>query len=173
MFKNYIPDQICDNFSQIDFRYLISNGYRNLIIDVDNTIIKIDEIIVNDKTKRTIQIARNHGIKEICLLSNVGIRSNRKIKRINSIAEQLNVDYYICAFWPRIKPHPEPFNKALGSMENATIDNTAVIGDQILSDIVGGNKLGFYTILVKPLGPDHPITFWKRWLEKILIKRFY
>jgi predicted HAD superfamily phosphohydrolase YqeG len=30
-------------------------------------------------------------------------------------------------------------------------DNTAVVGDQIFTDIFGGNKLGLYTVLVDPI----------------------
>lgn len=40
-------------------------------------------------------------------------------------------------------------------MMEAQPAQTAIIGDQLFTDIAGGNKLGLYTILVRPLGPDH------------------
>ena len=52
------------------------------------------------------------------------------------------------------------------------MNNVAIIGDQIMTDINMGNRLGMKTILVDPLGEkDLKITFFNRLMEKIVLKR--
>ena len=43
---------------------------------------------------------------------------------------------------------------------NVTIEETVVIGDQLFTDVLGGNRLGFYTILVVPVAQTD--GFWTR-----------
>ena len=51
--------------------------------------------------------------------------------------------------------------------------NTAVIGDQIFTDILGGNRLELFTILVTPISTKEFIgTRFTRKLEKLVLKRF-
>ena len=52
-------------------------------------------------------------------------------------------------------------------------DNTLVIGDQIFTDVWGGNRLGIKTILVVPVSDrDEWITWIKRGIERLVIRLY-
>ena len=69
-----------------------------------------------------------------------------------------------------IKPLPFAFRQAL-RLENAKASETCVIGDQLFTDILGGNMLGMRTILVAPLSAtDLPHTLLLRRLEALVLK---
>lgn len=170
MFEDCVPDLVLLHISQIDWQTLCESGIEFLIIDVDNTIALRKSIEVSITITDAFKSAKARGIKKICLLSNVGLASTKRKRRINQIATIVEADDFVCAYWPRIKPRAEPFLEAINRMPGATTKNTAMIGDQLLSDIKGGNRLGLFTIKVEPLGNDHWITFWKRILEKIIKK---
>ena len=57
------------------------------------------------------------------------------------------------------KPFYSSFQKALHHLE-ATPEETVIVGDQLLTDVLGGNKAGLYTILVVPISERE--GFWKR-----------
>ena len=44
-------------------------------------------------------------------------------------------------------------------------DRIAVVGDQIFTDIYGGNRVNMYTILVKPIHENEPFVRLKRYPE--------
>lgn len=164
------PDLSVSNIAEIDFSALALKGHHYFIIDIDNTIAKRGSTHVSSSVKYVLQRARRKGwIKGICLVSNVGIKSLEREKRIQAICQELEIKDYVCAYWPRTKPHSEPFIKAM-KLLGSNPGNTAVIGDQLFTDILGGNLLGLFTILVRSLGSDHLITAWKRWLEWIVFK---
>ena len=49
----------------------------------------------------------------------------------------------------------------------------AIIGDQIFTDVYGGNRLNIYTILVEQMSPKDPIlTIWKRPFERLVVKLY-
>jgi len=53
-------------------------------------------------------------------------------------------------------------------------DEIVVIGDQLLTDILGGNRIGFYTILVVPIvQSDALITKFNRKTERFILNHFY
>lgn len=163
------PDLSYNSIAVINFEGFSKLGYGFYIIDVDNTLTPRNSLEISPEILGIIVDAVKEGhIKDFCFVSNIGIRSKKSQARVAKIAKKFGTDKFVCAFWPNIKPKAKPFLKALDLMPGATIKNTVVIGDQMFSDILGGNRLGLLTILVKPLGKDHPITFWKRWLEKIV-----
>jgi HAD superfamily phosphatase (TIGR01668 family) len=51
-------------------------------------------------------------------------------------------------------------------------DQTAVIGDQMMTDVLGGNRLGLYTILVLPIAPkdEGVMTRVNRLIERIALR---
>ena len=120
-----------------------------------------------------IQKARDeHYIRNIALVSNV-IWGQQRCQRVINLASQLHIDnIYTAWFWDG-KPSAMPFVAAM-KMMNSQPENTAIVGDQVFTDIYGGNRLGLYTILVTPLGPDHLSTglMQRRYLEEQLIRSF-
>jgi len=67
------------------------------------------------------------------------------------------------------KPTRTPFRKALALLQ-LTSEQVAVVGDQLMTDIYGGNRLGMFTILVNPIAPQDEGfgTRINRRLEKIV-----
>ena len=105
---------------------------------------------------------KQNGIK-ICILSNTN-----KIEKVKKVASKLDIPYISFAK----KPFKKGFKKAV-ELLNLSSENIAVAGDQIMTDILGGNRMKMYTILTKPLDKkDILITRVKRPLENIIIKMY-
>lgn len=128
---------------------------------MDNTIVRSDSNQFSPEVIRYINELRRHGLK-------VGIVSNNRRRRVSAIAASLNLP----AIHRAIKPFSRPFRKAL-KMLGTSPEETALVGDQIFTDILGGNRMGLHTILVNPMeGKD----FWgsrliSRQLEKLVLPK--
>lgn len=123
----------------INMEELKRREIKGIIIDLDNTIIPWDSSELPSDIFDCLQHWLDNGLK-ICLLS------NNTRKRVEQIATTLKIPYVYRAF----KPANSGFNKAL-SLLNLSSAEAAVIGDQLFTDILGGNRLGLFTIWVAPL----------------------
>ena len=90
------------------------------------------------------------------------IISNNSAERVRPFAESLGLPF----IEKSAKPLPKGFRRACARL-GVSPRETAVIGDQIFTDVVGGNLIGARVFLTEPLGPetDGFIKF-KRHLEK-------
>lgn len=151
---------------EIDPRKL---GLRFLIIDVDNTITERGSAVLSPEVVAFFRQLPAINI-QACLLSNVVFGKGR-IERVERIARQLGVEC-VCATGFRCKPHAAPFIAAMKELQVGfdRRGEIGVIGDQLFTDIKGGNKLGMVTILVEPLGKDSVFTAWKRTLERWILR---
>ena len=92
--------------------------------------------------------------------------SNNWHERVKHVADELGFDLVDKA----IKPLPFAFRRALARV-GAPAQETAVVGDQLFTDILGGNLLGMRTLLVCPLSSsDLPHTLFLRMLEARVLK---
>ena len=99
----------------------------------------------------------------------VTIFSNNNEERVRIFSEPLNIPFIHKAN----KPLRYKFQRAQKLM-GLEKDEVVVIGDQLLTDILGGNRAGFYTILVLPIiQTDAPITQFNRQMERLLLNKFY
>src|SRR5690625_5296560 len=97
------------------------------------------------------------------------IFSNNDKERVTTFAEPLKTPFVYKAQ----KPLQKAFRKAKDVM-GLNDDEIVVIGDQLLTDILGGNRAGFYTILVVPIvQSDAAITKFNRRLERLILNYFY
>lgn len=168
-----LPNEYVNGFCAIDFQGLAEKGLHYVCVDLDNTLVPMKgmEPIPGAREKVAQAIARGF-IKDICLVSNV-VLPGRRIKRLRAMAEKLGIEKVYPCVLPHIKPMPRPFYQALKIM-SATPAESVMIGDQIYSDIRGGNRVGLYTILVPPLaGGDHWTTdiLGRRRREQALIRK--
>lgn len=70
-----------------------------------------------------------------------------------------------------LKPVPVGLWRAMAIMRTRPA-TTALIGDQLFTDVLGGNLLGMYTILVEPLSRDEfPTTRLVRRMERLVRAR--
>ena len=131
---------------------------KGIIIDLDNTLVAWGRNEIDSRIINWIKDAKKLNVK-LCILSNTNS------KRVNNFSEIFDIPY----FSRSIKPFNAPFNKALEILGTENT-NTIVIGDQIFTDIWGGNRLKLFTILVVPITKrDFIGTFFQRTLEKIIL----
>jgi HAD superfamily phosphatase (TIGR01668 family) len=153
------PRLIIGSLQDINIEMLIESGIRGLIFDLDNTIIPWDSPNMGPKETEVIHNLISKGLK-ICLVSN-----NRN-KRVNEIAGLFGIPFISRAY----KPAKNGFKRAALIMELSP-EEVAVVGDQLYTDILGGNRLGMYTIWVKPLSSREFIgTKITRQLEKLTVR---
>ena len=154
------PDAYLKKVQEITIEFLNKNNLKALILDVDNTLIDYYKNLSPDVIKWAENIKAN-GIK-LYILSNTN-----KEEKVKKVADKLNIGYEIFA--------QKPFKKGFYKVQNKIdipIKNIGVVGDQIFTDVIGGNRCKMFTILVDPVSKkDYFYTAWKRPLENIIKRR--
>ncbi len=93
--------------------------------------------------------------------------SNNNKKRVSSFSKPSGITFIHSAK----KPLGRAFRKAKKDMGLHT-NEVVVIGDQVLTDVFGGNRSGFYTVLVVPIAKtDGMLTKINRNIERRVLKR--
>lgn len=160
MLEKFIPDIYQKSIYNIDYKKLKLCGIKCIIFDVDNTIAPISADKPSRKVKELVEKLKDMGFRVVLM-------SNSHKKRLTPFKEILEVD---CAAAAK-KPFPRKFNKILKEY-NYKIIEVAIIGDQLVTDIFGGNKVGITTILVNPISSkDAVCTHFTRMCERIIMKQ--
>lgn len=133
------PDLLVNSLLDIPLAALRDRQIKAFIFDLDNTVTEWNSHVLRDDVVGWFEMIKSQGFKT-CILSNNGE------ERVIKVARLLDIPYVHRAQ----KPRRSGFEKALALME-VPASQTAVVGDQIFTDIWGGNRAGLYTILVQPL----------------------
>ena len=146
-----------DKIEDITREHLTTQGIVGIILDIDNTVV---EEGVTDVRPSAAEWISDIGLP-ICLLS------NGKERRVSFFARTFGTKYVFRAG----KPFTKGYKRAAQLLEIEDFSQIAVIGDQLLTDILGGNKTGCYTIKVAPIDVTlDPLTVKvKRWLERFFV----
>ena len=161
LYTKMYPKAYFNNIKDITIEFLQTHNIKGLLIDVDNTLIDYNKNIL-DGVKEWIDKMRDEGIK-LCILSN----TNNKLK-VQNVSRYLDIPYIFFA----MKPLKNGFKKGMKKLKLES-KNIAVIGDQLLTDVLGANRSNMYSILVKPIAEkDILVTKIKRPLENFVIKRY-
>lgn len=156
-----IPDMYQKSIYSINYEKLYNCGIRCLLFDLDNTCVPYVEKVPSKKLIDLFDYLKDMGFKAILF-------SNATKKRLEVFKNTLVVD---CSYSSR-KPSKRKFLKVL-KMYNFDLSEVAIIGDQLFTDILGGNRVGIKTILVNPMSKkDMPLTFIFRILERGQFKSF-
>lgn len=158
MLKIFYPKEFYTKVQDINLdKYLSFDG---IILDLDNTLTKRGEYILEDDVFNWLKKAKERF--KIGIISN-----NRKKREINKINE-----LEIPIIFNGLKPLPFSFVKILKIL-NLKKEKTLLIGDQIFTDILGGNILNLYTILVEPKdkSKDFILTKVQRIFEEPILKK--
>ena len=148
------PKLYINKVEDITAEYLKLKEIKALILDVDNTLIDYNKNL-SDTVIKWAEYIQKQGIK-LYILSN----SNKK-EKVKTVAEKLGIEFEFFAK----KPLKTGFKKVQKKL-NITSENIGVVGDQIFTDIIGGNRCKMFTILVDPINSnDFWYTAWKRPLE--------
>lgn len=157
--KSFIPNMYKKNIFDINYDKLKQSGINTLIFDLDNTIALLDEEEIPKEVFSLFEKLK----KKFKLV----IVSNNTKKRIEPFCKPFNTEFVSFA----LKPLSYGFIKIRKKLKNKKSE-MAMIGDQLMTDVFGGNLYGIYTILVDPLGKkDLKITTFNRFLERKIIKK--
>ena len=160
MIEKVIPDIYQKSIYYINYDKLYKKGIRCILFDLDNTITPSHIKKPTKRLKKLFDELRDKGFKVI-------IMSNAPKHRIEPFKTYLNVD--ACAF--SLKPRKDKYVRIMEKFKYKHTE-VAAVGDQLLTDIYGANKLDITSILVNPLTDhDFSVTFINRIIEKFIYDR--
>lgn len=161
MLKKLCPKYQADSILALDVKVLEQSGIKGIIFDLDNTLVEWKKDTLTPEVIDLISRLKDKGFK-LCILSNA------LEHRVEVVAQTLNIPYVSRA----VKPRKTPFRKALEIMGTKPAE-TAIVGDQLFTDILGGNRMKLYTIWTPPLSSTEFLsTRAVRQIERLVIKRF-
>jgi len=131
---------VAHDIYEVSGKALAARGIRLLLADLDNTLAPYGQPLPDERLKHWRDELAASGVT-LFILSN-----NRHEDRPRRFAQALEVPYIGHAG----KPKPASFHAAMERM-NVTPAQTAIIGDQIFTDVLGGNLAGVETVLVEPI----------------------
>lgn len=135
------PAEYHKSIFEIDLERLRQKGYRAIMLDLDNTLVRWNH---PDPTPGLQEWLRRVQALGFC----VCIVSNNSGSRVSEFAAKVSVPFVPAAAKPRRKGFREAMERF-----GVSPHETVVVGDQIFTDILGGNRAGAYTILVVPIDP--------------------
>ncbi len=150
------PKLCVKSIADIDVEWLASKGITSVLLDLDNTLLPWKDSIVPAKSAEWVALALSKGMR-LCIASNT-----HKTKRLSAIAEELKIE----CLKGTGKPGKKGLRRAMAAI-GSTPENTAMVGDQIYTDIFGGNRLGMFTILVARM---HPKEFFGTKISRLFEK---
>lgn len=160
MLELFCPTMFYNTIYDIDFDELKGKGIQGLIVDFDNTLVARGSREAPDELNDWLEELKAAGFR-ICVVSNNWER------KVEVVVRKLGMPIVAQAGKPRRKAFEQGM-KILGTKDA----QTAVVGDQLFTDVLGGNRLGLVTILVVPIGTNEMLhTKLLRRLERQIIKK--
>ncbi|WP_404404016.1 YqeG family HAD IIIA-type phosphatase [Jeotgalibacillus malaysiensis] len=161
MIKLFLPNEYVDSVFEITPAKLKEQGIKAIITDLDNTLVEWDRKNATPKLIKWLEGMQKEGIL-------VTIVSNNNQLRVGAFSDPIGVPFIYHAR----KPMGRAFRQAIRDM-NVKKDETVVIGDQLMTDVLGGNLNKLYTILVVPVAKtDGFFTKFNRIIERRLLNFF-
>lgn len=161
MIKFLVPDIFLNSVYDLDLELLKQKNIKGILIDLDNTLLPWNSTKIDEKMTEWLINAKKMGFK-FCIIS------NNRASRIKECAEKLGIPAVEgIAFKPAKRVYIKGM-KILGTKK----EETAVIGDQLFTDILGAKRLGLFAILVRPLvEKEFFFTRFMRRIEAKILKR--
>lgn len=158
MINLFLPDEYLKNVYEIDISSLKTRGIKTLICDIDNTLVTYDEKEPDQDLYLWFDKLKNNEISVVFI-------SNNSYERVGIFNEKLG---YL-AYAKSNKPSRKMLRDAMIA-RGSDYRSTAIVGDQIFTDIFAGKRLKLYCILVKPIKDKKTLFFMlKRMLEKPIL----
>ena len=159
--KYLFPKEAAASVYDIDYDKLWQAGIRGLIFDIDNTLVTFD---IPTPPAEIVDLL--HGLKRkgfgICLLS------NNCEERVKGFSQNLGYHH----IWKAKKPGLTGISRAMEHLGLAA-EQVAIVGDQIFTDCLVGNRLGIHTILTTPIAKrDEWTVKLKRLPEKFVLRAY-
>ena len=159
MFDKFVPDIYQKSIYTINYQKLKKSGIKCIVFDLENTIAPINLKKPNKKIKDLFEELKDMRFKRIIL-------SNEPKSRVEPFKDILGVDSAYYSFKPLKKKY-----KRIQELYHYKDTQIACIGDQLVTDILGANRMGFTSILVNPISTNEYVaTKISRVFEKFIIK---
>lgn len=157
----FCPSLRAGSVLDVTAELLLEHGIRGVILDLDNTLVPWHGQEVAPEIAEWVAALSSAGLR-MCIVSNT-----HRPGRLGELASILGVGWVPSGG----KPRRRGFYRAMAEMHTTAVD-TAVVGDQVMTDIWGGNRCGLLTILVDPLSQ---VEFWgtkviSRNVERMLLR---
>ena len=154
------PDMYVKDILSINYKKLKEKGIKALFFDFDNTLIEMGNYTLNEKYEKLIENLKKDF--KVMIVSN-----SIHASKLEKVCSKYNLSYVGVSF----KPFSFGFKKAeklVGFKE----EEICMIGDQLLTDIKGGIKMNYFTILIDPINDnEHILTKINRYRENKIFKR--
>lgn len=156
-----LPDHIFSKFDDVTPEFLGSLGIKALLIDIDNTLAPYEVAEPDLRIFAWFDALKENGISATLV-------SNNDRERVELFNKDLGLGYY----YKSGKPFAKNLKKAMAQM-GSDASNTAMLGDQLLTDAAAGKHIGLRTIIVPPI-KDKSNAFFraKRALEVPTIRKY-
>ena len=162
MLERLYPDIYVRSIEHLPLKELKRRGIEALVFDIDNTISPYDCAEPDEWALGVLDNIKKEGFK-ICLLSN---NNENRIKIFNRKIGAF-------AYWKAGKPGTKMLRKAMEDM-GTNPSNTAMVGDQVFTDVWCGHNAGMLSIMTAPVcNRDQLITKVKRPIEKIVMQFYF
>jgi hypothetical protein len=160
--KAFYPFLYRKTVFDIDYQALRNEGVKLLMIDLDNTLIPYDESQPNDRIRKLFKELKELGFKVVII-------SNNHLDRVEAFANDLSVLFIASAK----KPLKSGFLKAHSLYPEIKNTEVVVIGDQFMTDVLGGNRCSYKVIVVDAIkrNAEKWYTRINRKLEKRVLSR--
>ncbi len=161
--KNFYPKYTFERVEDIPYELINRDGIRLILMDMDNTLIDSRGKYSKD-LKKWIKNIKSKGIG-LYIVSNS--MSERMVKKIS---KELGVKY----FYKASKPSTKGFKKVCDNFPEISKKEILMIGDQLFTDIWGGNRFNINTILVRRINKKEIwISRIKRPIERLILNHYY
>jgi len=161
MLHLFCPDFCCASITDISVKWLKSHAVKTIILDVDNTLLPWDSNVPTAENVEWIKSLKNAGFRLILL-------SNNGRKPIEAICQTVDLPAISWA----AKPLSLGFRRALHRLQLKKREEVLVIGDQIITDVLGAKQFGLKVLLVESLSQkEFIVTRLTRKIERAVIKK--
>lgn len=148
-----VPNERLQRVTEITPAFLAQRHLQSLILDLDNTLAPWNGSEPAPGVAAWLEELGRARIPHVVV-------SNNGERRVAPFAQSVGVKALASAG----KPRRRAFRRAL-SLLGSDASETAVVGDRLLMDVLGGNRSGLYTILVEPV---HRHELWAtRWVRQV------
>lgn len=155
LYKIFLPNEFVNSVFEITPEKLRKLGIRGVITDLDNTLIEWNRLDATEEVAKWMKMMQEADIRVI-------IASNNNKERVQRFADPLNIPFIYRAK----KPLGQAYMAALKQLK-LNKNEVAMVGDQLLTDILGAKRLKLYTFLVRPVAEsDGFVTLFNRFVER-------
>lgn len=157
----FVPEYRFETFDMASAEFLSEKGIKGIVLDIDNTLEPYENADPGEHVIKWLDSLSARGIK-------AAIVSNNGRERV----ERFNKELGLPAYYKAKKPFKKNVLNAMKDM-GTDFDETALMGDQVFTDVWAAHNAGVVAILVPPIKDKRDLfTKFKRLLEKTVIKKY-